>query len=134
MVGWVAQTLTIRHRSVQFRRLDIGSTFVSTTHFSLETVRLINRSLVSDTSFWRSQAKLSVEELAKRKQNTNTAKNLIIFLGDGMSIPTLAATRVYLGNENQHLSFDKFPGVGLSKVGILIRTFTMSDDCFHYFK
>lgn len=31
--------------------------------------------------------------------NTNVAKNTVLFLGDGMSVPTLAATRVYIGGE-----------------------------------
>lgn len=39
-----------------------------------------------------------------------------MFLGDGMSIPTLAAARVMKGNENEQLSFEKFPYTGLSKV------------------
>lgn len=50
------------------------------------------------------------------------AKNIILFLGDGMSIPTLAASRIYLsqlrnqsGTESS-LSFDRFPFSGLSKV------------------
>lgn len=44
------------------------------------------------------------------------AKNIIIFLGDGMSLATVAATRMYLGNENKQLSFEKFAHFGLSKV------------------
>lgn len=53
---------------------------------------------------------------------TDIAKNIILFLGDGMSIPTLAATRIYLSQirnqsgTEQSLSFDLFPYSGLSKV------------------
>jgi len=36
------------------------------------------------------------------------AKNIILFLGDGMSLATVAATRMYMGNENNKLSFEKF--------------------------
>lgn len=50
----------------------------------------------------------------------NKAKNLIIFLGDGLSIPTIAATRMYMGGEEKQLYFEKFPHTGLSKVCILI--------------
>ena len=45
-----------------------------------------------------------------------------MFLGDGMSIPTIKAARVYLGQlngragEETPLAFEKFPYVGLSKV------------------
>ncbi|XP_055527942.1 alkaline phosphatase-like [Wyeomyia smithii] len=43
------------------------------------------------------------------------AKNVIFFIGDGMSSQTIAATRMYLGNENEYLSFEKFPHLGLAK-------------------
>lgn len=47
-------------------------------------------------------------------------------MGDGMSIPTLAASRVYMsqltheGGEESQLSFEKFPYTGLSKVNSLV--------------
>ncbi|KAK5641170.1 hypothetical protein RI129_009717 [Pyrocoelia pectoralis] len=56
-----------------------------------------------------------------RQQNTNLARNVIMFLGDGMSIPTLAAARTHLGQrighsgEETQLSFEKFPFSGLAK-------------------
>lgn len=53
--------------------------------------------------------------------NTNEAKNVIIFIGDGMSMATQMATRVYLGNENTYLSFEKFPYTGLSRVSYYLR-------------
>lgn len=48
--------------------------------------------------------------------NTNVAKNVIIFIGDGMSLSTQMATRTYVENENKYLSFEKFPYTGLSRV------------------
>lgn len=47
--------------------------------------------------------------------NTNIAKNAILFLGDGMSVPTLAAARMYTGGEEKSLSFETFPYVAMSK-------------------
>jgi alkaline phosphatase len=53
---------------------------------------------------------------------------VIIFVGDGMSIPTLTASRIYkaqyqgrkqgkhVSGEETLLTFEKFPNVGLSKV------------------
>lgn len=44
--------------------------------------------------------KASLEELARLEAtvpNTGKAKNIILFVGDGMSIPTLAAARIYEG-------------------------------------
>lgn len=52
----------------------------------------------------------------------DVAKNVIMFLGDGMSLPTLTAARIYLGQlnngsgEEQYLSFERFPYTALSKV------------------
>ncbi|EEB11719.1 membrane-bound alkaline phosphatase precursor, putative [Pediculus humanus corporis] len=53
--------------------------------------------------------------------NTNEAKNVILFLGDGMSIPTITASRIYKGQlngksgEDDFLSFEEFPFLGLAK-------------------
>lgn len=51
----------------------------------------------------------------KKELKKNVAKNVILFLGDGMSVPTLSAARVYMGGEEKSLSFEKFPFVGMSK-------------------
>jgi alkaline phosphatase len=59
------------------------------------------------------------KQIMKRSLNENIAKNLIIFIGDGMSIATQTATRIYIGDENVELSFEKFPYSGLTKVKFL---------------
>ena len=54
--------------------------------------------------------------------NTNTAKNVILFIGDGMSIVTVGAARVYKGQqegrlgEGDQFNFEQFPHTGLAKV------------------
>ena len=54
------------------------------------------------------------------KPNTNLAKNIILFIGDGMSLATVTAARVYKGQQAEgksaQLSWEKLPNVGLSKV------------------
>lgn len=40
---------------------------------------------------------------------------MILFLGDGMSVHTIAATRAFMGDTNKQVSFEKFPYLGLSK-------------------
>lgn len=56
---------------------------------------------------------------------SDIALNVILFIGDGMSIPTLTASRIYLGQrqnrtgEETKLSFEDFPYTGLSKVSIV---------------
>ena len=72
--------------------------------------------------YWNIGAQLKLKEHLVRQPNRNIAKNVVFFLGDGMSIPTLAASRMYLGQQQGHtgeesqLSFEEFPDVGLVKV------------------
>lgn len=61
--------------------------------------------------------------------NTNIAKNVILFLGDGLSIPTVTAARIYQGQlngregEEDELSFEGFPFTGFSKVRTSTRVY-----------
>lgn len=78
--------------------------------------------IFSGINYWRQEGKATILNRVATPQITTTAKNVIMFLGDGMSIPTLASARIYLGQlngtagENSKLSFEKFPYTGLSKV------------------
>lgn len=65
--------------------------------------------------FWLDNARNFVQNQLTRKEIKNKAKNIILFLGDGMSVPTLAASRMYMGGEEKYLSFEKFPYLGMSK-------------------
>lgn len=76
----------------------------------------------STSSYWRADAQKKLRQQLEKKTNTNVAKNLIMFLGDGMSISTITAARIYFGQksgmpgEETLLSFENFPHLGLSKV------------------
>ncbi|KAJ8923110.1 hypothetical protein NQ315_001663 [Exocentrus adspersus] len=65
--------------------------------------------------YWHEKAQNLLKQKLKIKHNHNIAKNVILFLGDGMSIPTLAATRMYMGAEENQLAFEKFHHTALSK-------------------
>ncbi|EDW81547.1 uncharacterized protein Dwil_GK10963 [Drosophila willistoni] len=67
--------------------------------------------------YWETMAHQTLEQQLESKMRVNTqmAKNVMLFLGDGMSIPTITAGRVYLGGEEKQFSFEQFPYVGLSK-------------------
>ena len=65
--------------------------------------------------FWVDQGQNLLHKKVNSKQNLNKAKNLVIFIGDGMGISTQMAARSYVGEENSELSFEKFPYSGLSK-------------------
>lgn len=64
---------------------------------------------------WMGDAMRFVQKQTAKKVNTNRAKNVIMFLGDGMSVATLSATRMYMGGEEMRLSFEDFPFMGMSK-------------------
>lgn len=80
-------------------------------------IKFLPPTLEKDSDYWGNLAQNTLKvQLQKNVLNKNVAKNIIMFLGDGMSIPTLAATRIYIGGEEKELSFEKFPYNGLSKV------------------
>jgi alkaline phosphatase len=73
-----------------------------------------------DSYFLSAQEQLAA--LIAQQPNTGKAKNIILFVGDGMSIPTITAARIYEGQErgvdgeSNSLSFEKLlPYVALSK-------------------
>lgn len=47
--------------------------------------------------FWNFGAQLTLQDRLSNQINTNVAKNIILFIGDGMSMSTVAAARTYLG-------------------------------------
>ncbi|KAF4094043.1 hypothetical protein AMELA_G00008420 [Ameiurus melas] len=74
-----------------------------------------------DPDFWNSWAQRTLVKALGEERNTNIAKNLILFLGDGMGVPTVTAARILKGQlighygEESQLEMDKFPYVALSK-------------------
>lgn len=65
--------------------------------------------------FWIIKGQNLLNKKIHEKLNTNKAKNLVIFIGDGMGLSTLMATRSYISDVQTELSFEKFPHSGLSK-------------------
>ena len=70
---------------------------------------------------WFDGGSKAVMDRANRPQNRDKAKNIIIFIGDGMGISTLTAARIHEGQlrgelgEDNYLSFEKFPNTALVK-------------------
>ncbi|CAB3227872.1 unnamed protein product [Arctia plantaginis] len=73
------------------------------------------RGLRTDKQYWLNLAKNELNEALEVKLNYNTAKNVILFVGDGMGPNTVTATRIYKGGESHRLVYEKFPHVGLLK-------------------
>ncbi|XP_037950626.1 membrane-bound alkaline phosphatase-like [Teleopsis dalmanni] len=67
--------------------------------------------------FWNEKAQAILAERLQHSETvkTNHAKNIIMFLGDGMSVHTITAARNLMGDSAEQVYFEKFPYVGLSK-------------------
>ncbi|EDX11379.1 GD12118 [Drosophila simulans] len=71
--------------------------------------------------FWFHDAQRTLYNKLSTPPNQYRAKNVIFFLGDGMSVPTVTAGRIFDGQlrgvvgERNRLEFEKFNYVGLSK-------------------
>lgn len=52
-----------------------------------------------DAEFWNSMAQENLKRVLQKQWNTNIAKNVILFLGDGMGISTVTAARIYKGQQ-----------------------------------
>ncbi|XP_061594470.1 intestinal-type alkaline phosphatase [Cololabis saira] len=72
-------------------------------------------------SYWNNKAKQALHSALSVQRSERKAKNLILFLGDGMGIPTVTAARILKGQlsggsgEESSLVMDTFPHVALSK-------------------
>jgi alkaline phosphatase len=70
---------------------------------------------------WRRDGWNAIERAKREKIRKGKAKNVILFLGDGMSVTTLTASRILEGQmrgesgEENRLSFEEFPFSALSK-------------------
>ena len=70
---------------------------------------------------WRQDGWNAIERAKKEKIRRGKAKNVILFIGDGMGVSTLTASRILEGQlrgesgEENRLSFENFPFSALSK-------------------
>ena len=79
--------------------------------------------VVENPKFWIASGTASIQASEKLTANNNTAKNVILFVGDGMGISTITAARIFegqqqkvnRGGEENSLSFEKLPHLALSK-------------------
>jgi alkaline phosphatase len=83
----------------------------------------VKTTAVETPKFWIDSGKASLDKADRIANNKKKAKNVILFIGDGMGISTVAASRIFegqsqpgnRGGEEHSLSFEKFPHVALSK-------------------
>ncbi|XP_026092215.1 intestinal-type alkaline phosphatase-like [Carassius auratus] len=87
------------------------------TRCSLETTAEWER----EPAYWNDQARRTLEAALTLPLRAHRAKNLILFVGDGMGVSTVSAARILRGQmegqsgEETVLAMDTFPYVSLSK-------------------
>ncbi|XP_077513613.1 alkaline phosphatase, tissue-nonspecific isozyme-like isoform X2 [Amblyomma americanum] len=72
--------------------------------------------------YWSRLGKSEIKKKLDLQRNTNRAKNVILFLGDGMGVSTVTAARIFKGQSQNNFSgeesvmfWEQFPHVSLSK-------------------
>jgi len=83
----------------------------------------VKTSAFETPKYWIEKGQASLDKADRIANNKKKAKNVILFIGDGMGISTITASRIFegqsqpgnRGGEEHSLSFEKFPHVALSK-------------------
>ncbi|CAL4228704.1 unnamed protein product [Meganyctiphanes norvegica] len=75
----------------------------------------------NDASYWMDLGKRDIEDALLKTDIKGKAKNVILFLGDGMGLPSITAGRILKGQkqgysgEEGYLEWEKFPNAALMK-------------------
>ncbi|GAB3373913.1 alkaline phosphatase [Spongiibacter taiwanensis] len=91
----------------------------SVTPAPVKQLEFIERSL--NNTWFQDASKAVTKDAARAPGQQGRAKNIILFVGDGMGISTLTAARIFQGQqqglsgEENSLSFEQFPFAGLIK-------------------
>src|SRR6187200_1695811 len=70
---------------------------------------------------WRADGWAAIEAAKHQKIRNGKAKNVILFLGDGLGVSTMTAARIFEGQmrgesgEENRLSWENFPNTAFSK-------------------
>lgn len=73
-------------------------------------------SLPSEQLTWFQAGLDDLKNAVKQSRSLQTAKNVILFVGDGMGPSTVTAARIYKAKEEGELIWERFPHMGLLKV------------------
>ncbi|CAG7833145.1 unnamed protein product [Allacma fusca] len=91
------------------------------TLLGILSVTRVTSSVKEDSRYWKKLGEDSIKDALREDKNENLAKNVILFVGDGMGLSTIVAGRIFKGQmqghsgEEGYLSFEKFKHVGLLK-------------------
>lgn len=74
------------------------------------------RNLSTEQAIWYESGLNELKQALRMQINKKRARNIILFVGDGMGPNTVTASRIYKYGEDGHLSWERFPHMGLLKV------------------
>lgn len=112
--------MKIKHFFFKSIALFALSSFVS-THFAQTAAPRFPVKREESAESWLRDGREAIERAKRLKPNKRKAKNVILFVGDGMGVATLTAARILEGQtrgtsgEENRLSFENFPYSALSK-------------------
>lgn len=85
-------------------------------HDVTHSIDALREHLSSEQGEWFDSGLDELKAALQIKTNTRRAKNVILFVGDGMGPNTVTATRILKNGEAGLLEWEKFPHMGLLKV------------------
>ncbi len=94
---------------------------VAATAFALCTHSVLATAEVENAATWYNAGQKALKEAKQLHPNAHRAKNVILFVGDGMGVSTVTASRILEGQlqgrdgEKNSLAFEKLPYLALSK-------------------
>ncbi|CAB1443495.1 unnamed protein product [Pleuronectes platessa] len=102
----------------------IGGTSIRWLHTTITTDHQLAPNVHEEelhASYWNNKGREALHTALNVQPNNHQAKNVILFLGDGMGMPTVTAARILKGQlagksgEETSLVMDTFPHLALSK-------------------
>ncbi|KAJ8981895.1 hypothetical protein NQ317_007287 [Molorchus minor] len=80
-------------------------------------VDLLNTAVTfkEDQSHWLKTGEEELTKALNKRLIEGTAKNVILFIGDGMGLTTITSSRIYGKGEAGHLAWEKFDNIGVLK-------------------
>ena len=71
--------------------------------------------LKETSEFWQEKGKEQLNRAKSKETNVKKAQNVILFIGDGMGIPTMTAGRILINGESHVTHMDSLDVAGLVK-------------------
>jgi alkaline phosphatase len=111
------------NHSILLSSMSALSALVSLAYISVANAENANAtaSEVENAQTWIQKGEMALQAAQKVSANNNQAKNVILFVGDGMGVATITAARIFEGQqkgvdgEGNQLAFETLPYVALSK-------------------